>query len=394
MAADVELLEDDVPHGHRHGAVGPGGHAQPLVGELGVVRVVGRDHHDLLPVVAGLGHEVGVGRAGQRQVRAPHDEVLGVVPVSRLGDVGLVPEDLRGGRGQVGVPVVEGQHGAADELVEAPAGAVGEHGHGRDDGEAGAAVRPPGADGVDVGGGDDLHGVVPAHAHHAAPAAGRLVGPRDLRVGGDLGPRGHGVAALALLGGPEGVEQPRAHVGVADAGGGVGVPGEGSAARAAAGLVLGHVRARGGVVGDLLLPGDDPVGDVDLPGARAGAVHPVGGVDHLVVAPPVPVEGVGLAPAGQEQATGVRAGLAAAQVGPQGEQGGGALDLRAGSGNEWVGGGGHRLSLIVVTVWVGCGSAAGRLRARAAGRPAGRPAVVVAVSPGTAPPAGRSGASR
>ena len=345
-------------------------------------------------MVAGLGHEVGVGRAGQRQVRAPHDEVLGVVPVARLGDVGLVPEDLRGGRGQVGVPVVEGQHGAADELVEAPAGAVGEHGHGGDDGEAEAAVRAPGADGVDVGGGDDLHGVVPAHAHHAAAPAGRLVGPRGVGVAGDLGPGGHRVAVVALLGRAEGVQQHRAHVGVADARGGVGVPGEGGAARAAAGLVLRHVRARGGVVGDLLLPGDDPVGDVDLPGARAGAVHPVGGVDHLVVAPPVAVEGVGLAAAGEEEPTGVRAGPAATQVGPQGEQGRGVLDLLVGSGDEGVGGGGHRSSFAVAVgsgrLAVGGGPAGPG--GAAAGRSAGRPAV--GVSRGRALPAGRSGSSR
>ena len=95
LALDVELGEDDVSHRLGQGAVGTRGHAQPLVGELGVVGVVGGDGHDLLPVVAGLGHEVGVRGAGQRQVGAPHHEVLGVVPVAGLGDVGLVPEDLR-----------------------------------------------------------------------------------------------------------------------------------------------------------------------------------------------------------------------------------------------------------------------------------------------------------
>ena len=95
LALDVELGEDDVTHRLGQGTVGARGHAQPLVGELGVVGVVGGDGHDLLPVVAGLGHEVGVRGTGQRQVGAPHHEVLGVVPVAGLGDVGLVPEDLR-----------------------------------------------------------------------------------------------------------------------------------------------------------------------------------------------------------------------------------------------------------------------------------------------------------
>src|SRR6185312_6382166 len=47
-------------------------------------------------------------------------------------------------------------------------------------------------------------------------------------------------------------------------------------ARAAAGLVLGGVRAGRGIVGLLRLPGDDPVLDVDFPRTRPGAVHPVG----------------------------------------------------------------------------------------------------------------------
>src|SRR5699024_8246683 len=75
-------------------------------------------------------------------------------------------------------------------------------------------------------------------------------------------------------------------------GGGVGVPGGRRSAGAAARLVLRPVVAHRRVVGLLRLPGDDPVLDVDLPGAGPGAVHPVRGADHLVVTPPVPVEGV------------------------------------------------------------------------------------------------------
>src|SRR5699024_9541200 len=43
--------------------------------------------------------------------------------------------------------------------------------------------------------------------------------------------------------------------------------------------------------------GDDPVLDVDLPGAGAGAVHAVGGANHLVMAPTVAVEHVARAAA-------------------------------------------------------------------------------------------------
>ena len=111
-----------------------------------------------------------------------------------------------------------------------------------------------------------------------------------LRVGDDVGP-GQDRVAEARLGLPVHLEQHAAHVGVADPGGGVGVPGERRAARAAARLVLRPVRTDRRVVGLLRLPGDDAVLDVHLPRARAGAVHPVGGAHDLVVAPPVAVEG-------------------------------------------------------------------------------------------------------
>ena len=87
----------------------------------------------------------------------------------------------------------------------------------------------------------------------------------------------------AGLGLPVHLQQRAAHVRVAHPGRRVGVPGERRAARAAAGLVLRPVRPRRRVVGLLGLPGDDPVLDVDLPGARTGAVHPVRGADDLVV---------------------------------------------------------------------------------------------------------------
>ena len=94
-AFDEELLEHHVTHGHAQRAVGAGVRREPLVGELGVVRVVRRHHHDLLAAVPRLSHEVCVRGAGLGHVRAPHDQVGGVEPVGRLGHVGLVAEDLR-----------------------------------------------------------------------------------------------------------------------------------------------------------------------------------------------------------------------------------------------------------------------------------------------------------
>ena len=67
---------------------------------------------------------------------------------------------------------------------------------------------------------------------------------------------------------------------------------EGATPGAATRLVVGTVWTRRGIVGLLGLPGDDAVLDVHLPRTRAGAVHPMGGADHLVVAPPVGVEHV------------------------------------------------------------------------------------------------------
>ena len=75
------------------------------------------------------------------------------------------------------------------------------------------------------------------------------------------------------------------------------------------------------VVGLLRLPGDDAVLDVDLPRARAGAVHAVGGAHDLVVGPAVPVEGVGLPAADLVQGPAVRRDLRPAHQAAHRQQG-------------------------------------------------------------------------
>ena len=92
---DQEFGQDDVPHRHGHRAVGARRAGHPLVGELGVVRVIGADRHDFGSAVTDLGHPVGVRGAGHRDVGAPHHQVGGVPPVTRFRDVGLVTEHLR-----------------------------------------------------------------------------------------------------------------------------------------------------------------------------------------------------------------------------------------------------------------------------------------------------------
>ena len=225
-------------HRHRQRGVGARPGRQPLVGELHVVGVVRGDRDDLLAAVARLGHPVRVGRAGDREVGAPHDQVAGVPPVAGLGDVGLVAEDLRRGDRQVGVPVVEAQHRAADQVHEPGAGGVRDHRHRRDRREAGDPVGPVLLDRVHVGGRDDLGGLVPGGADQAALAAGGLVGLGALRVLDDVRPGLDRVAVVLGLGLAVHLQQHAADVGVADPGRRVGVPGERRAARAAAGLVL------------------------------------------------------------------------------------------------------------------------------------------------------------
>ena len=194
LPLDVELLQDHVAHRHRERAVRAGRRRQPVVGELRVAGEVGRDDDDLLAPVARLGHEVRIGRARLRDVRAPEHHVAGVPPVGRLGHVGLVAPDLRRGGRQVGVPVVEAQADPADQRQEPRAGGVGDHRHRRDRREARDPVGPVAADRVHVRGRDQIGDLVPRGAHEAALAAQLLVAARLLGILDDLRPRLDGVA--------------------------------------------------------------------------------------------------------------------------------------------------------------------------------------------------------
>ena len=235
--------------------------------------------------------------AASCRVGAPQHQVRGVPPVTRLGHVGLVTEDLRGGDRQVGVPVIERQHRRADQCVEPGARGMADHAHRRDRAEPRDPVRPPGADRVHVRCGRELHRLIPAGPDEAALAAGGLVAAREARIAGDLGPCPGRVTAVAGLGLPEQLEQHTAHVGITDPGRRVGVPGKRRAARAPARLVVRPVRAGQRITSLLRLPRDDPVLDVHLPRAGARAVDAVGEADDLVIAPAVPVEAVRVPPA-------------------------------------------------------------------------------------------------
>ena len=168
LPVDVELLQDDVRHRQREGAVRAGLRGQPVVGELRVAGEVGRDDDHLLPAVARFGHEMGVRGARLRDVRAPEDHVPGVPPVGRLGHVGLVAPDLRRRGRQVGVPVVERTADAADQRQEARARGVRDHRHGWNGREADDPVRAVAANRVDMRGGDQVGDLVPRGADETA----------------------------------------------------------------------------------------------------------------------------------------------------------------------------------------------------------------------------------
>ena len=279
----VEFLEDDVGEGLRQRRVGALLGVEPEVGELGHLGVVRGDGHGLGALVAHLGEEVRVRGTGLRNVGAPGDDVVGVVPVGRLRHVGLLAPDLRAGRRQVAVPVVEAQAHAADQRQVTATGGIADHGHGRDRREADHAVRAELLDGVDVGRGDDLVDLVPAGTDETAHAALALVALGLDRVADDAGPgldRRQGLACFA----PES-QQGFTDLGVFKAVGTVDVPAVAGAARAATRFVVGQVVTGTRVVGLLGFPGDQAVLHVDLPGARPGAVHPVGGAHDLVVLP-------------------------------------------------------------------------------------------------------------
>ena len=112
---EVEGFEDHMAHGHRQRAVGALLRRQPLVAELSDFRIVRRDGDSFGAFVAHFGKEVGVRGSGLRHVGAPGNNVAGVVPVGRFRHVGLFAPGHRRGGGQIAVPVIKAQAGAANQ---------------------------------------------------------------------------------------------------------------------------------------------------------------------------------------------------------------------------------------------------------------------------------------
>ena len=199
LAVHVEGLENDVAHGKGEGGVSARLDAGPLISELGVIREVRRDHHNLGALIAGLDHKVRIRGTGDGDIGAPHHEVGRVVPVTGFRNVGLIAEGLRGRRRQVCIPIVEGQGDAADRLQETHARAIRNLGHRRNHGEAIDAVRAVLADGVHVRGRGNVDGLFIGDADESALAALGDISLALFRVLLDRAPRQDGISVLGLF---------------------------------------------------------------------------------------------------------------------------------------------------------------------------------------------------
>ena len=112
---EIELFQNHMAHGHGHSSIGALLGVHPQVSQLGNFGVVGRDRHGFAALVAHFGEKVGVRGARLRHVRAPSDDEGRVVPIGRLGHVGLLTPHLGAGRRQVAIPVVKTQADAANQ---------------------------------------------------------------------------------------------------------------------------------------------------------------------------------------------------------------------------------------------------------------------------------------
>lgn len=315
MVTHIAFRQNNVAHRHGERGVRTGGATHPLVRELGVIGVIRAHHNNFGATVARFGHPVSIRGSGDRDVGTPHHQIRRVPPIAGFGHIGLVAEHLRRRYRQVGVPVIERRHHATQQGNEPRARGMADHRHRRDRREAGNAVRTVGLDGVHVGRRDHLAGLGPSHPDQPALAAGLLVATPALGIGLDVGPGQHGITqpgfGLAVH-----LDQHAAGIRIAHSGGRIAVPGERGTPGAPPRLVFGPVRADGGIVGLLGLPGDDPVLDVDLPRARSGAIDAVRRANHLVVAPSIAVKHIAFTPAAPGDGAHIRRELTGREESP------------------------------------------------------------------------------
>ena len=162
-------------HGHRQCSIGALLGGQPLVGEFGNLGIIRGDRNCLGALVTYFGKEVGVRGTRLRHVRAPSDNVAGIVPVSGLRYIGLFAPGHWRGRRQVTIPVVEAHADAANQRQVAATRGVANHRHGGNRRKANDPVGAVLLGGVNVRGSDQLVKLVPVTAYEAAHAASTLV---------------------------------------------------------------------------------------------------------------------------------------------------------------------------------------------------------------------------
>ena len=161
----MEFLEDHEVHRQCHSSIGALLGMEPPIRILRTLAVIGTDIDELRAVVACFDHEVSIGSSRHRDVRAPAENVVGVIPCLRLGYVRLLSKSLRGRRGKVAIPIVERKSRPTDERQIANASTIGHHGIARDRREACDAVGAVFLDRVEVGGRYDLGRLIPARAN-------------------------------------------------------------------------------------------------------------------------------------------------------------------------------------------------------------------------------------
>jgi hypothetical protein len=89
-----------MPHRHAQRGVRSLTRVKPDIAKFGGFGIIRRDGNNLRALVAGFGHEVGIGRARLRHVRSPHDDKAGIVPIRAFRHVGLFAPCLRAGGGR------------------------------------------------------------------------------------------------------------------------------------------------------------------------------------------------------------------------------------------------------------------------------------------------------
>ena len=263
---EVEFTQHHMAHRQRHRGIGTLLRRQPQIAEFGDFGVVRGDRHGFSAFVADFGKEVGIRGTGLRHVGAPGDNVAGVIPVRRFGDVGLFAPGHRRSWRQVAVPVVEAQAGAADQRQITGAGGVGNHRHRRDRRETGHAVRTVSFDGIDVGGGNQLIHFLPGGADKPAATASLFEAFGFVGVFNNRGPCLNRIAMLNFRFPPH-LHQTFTHQRVFQAVRAVQIPGVAGAARATAWFVVRQVRTGARVVSLLRFPGHQTVFHINLPAA-------------------------------------------------------------------------------------------------------------------------------